>query len=300
MDRAPLTIRGGVVVRRVLFNGTRAVGVEIDEDGTIRREYADEVVVGAGAIETPHLLMRSGVGAARDLGTPWLADLPGVGRGLSDHPAVMIDWMPRDAAVNPRSPTSWTAALNFSAPGGSERGDLELLLAVMPNSHIVSGEFAHGPIGLLVALQLPESRGIVHAEDESIAVEYDYLASAHDRTRLRHSVREGLQLLSSPPFVTVTAEINAPVADLLESDAFADDWIRARLGASLHASGTARMGFADDPLAVTDVHGRVHGLERLRIIDTSLLPAVPSRGTAATAVLLGERLAELWLSEARD
>lgn len=292
---APFSIAWAAAVGERTEHIRIGTSVEIDEDGTICREYADEVVIAAGAIETPRLLMRS-VGAARDLGTPWLADLPGVGRGLSDHPAVMIDWMPRDAAVNPRSPTSWTAALNLSVPGGSDRGDLELLLAVMPNSHIVSGTFVPGPISLRVALQTPESRGVVHAADEPIAVEYDYLRSAHDRTMLRHGVREGLQLLTSPAFAAVTAEINAPVTGLLESDAFADDWIRGRLGTTLYASGTARMGSADDPLAVTDAHGIVHGIERLRINDTSLLPAVPSRGTAATAVFLGERLAEMWRS----
>jgi choline dehydrogenase len=297
-----LTIRGGAVARRVLFAGSRAIGVEVDEGGAMHLEYADEVVIAAGAVETPRLLTRSGVGAARGsrIGSSWVVDLPGVGRGLSDHPAVQIQWLPRRPAVNPRSPASWTAALNFSSPGGSDRGDLEILLAVMPDSHIVSGRFAHGPIGLRVALQRPESRGAVHPETAPVAIEYDYLQSARDRIRIRHGLREGLRLLSAPSFASVTAEINAPVRTLLEDDAIADDWIRSRLGTSLHASGTARMGAESDPYAVADAHGRVHGVEGLRVIDTSLLPTAPSRGTAATAVFLGERLAELWLSEPRS
>jgi choline dehydrogenase len=295
-----LTIRGNAAVHRLLFKGTRAVGVEIHEGGTLRREYADEIVIGAGAIETPRLLMRSGVGSARASrsgGAEVVVDLPGVGQGLSDHPAVMIDWMPYEIAVNRHSAVSWTAALNFSAPGGSERGDLELLLAIMPNTHIVSGEFAYGPISLRVALQTPESRGIVHPERAPSDVEYRYLESVDDRAGLRHGIREALQLLSSRAFADVAAEVHAPVAALLVDDDSADDWIRTRLSTSLHASGTARMGPEGDPLAVTDPHGRVHGVERLRVIDTSLLPTVPSRGTAAAAVFLGERLAELWLSE---
>lgn len=295
-----LTIRGNADVHRVLFKGKRAVGVEIHEDGTLRREYADEIVISAGAIETPRLLLRSGVGSARASHSGHakvVVDLPGVGQGLSDHPAVMIDWLPQETAVNRRSPLSWTAALNFSAPGGSERGDLELLLAIMPNTHIISGEFAHGPISLRVALQTPKSRGTVHPENAPSDVDYRYLESVDDRTRLRYGVREALQLLTSRAFADVAAEINAPVAALLVDDGAADDWIRTRLSTSLHASGTARMGREGDPLAVTDPHGRVHGVERLRVIDTSLLPTVPSRGTAATAVFLGERLAELRLSE---
>lgn len=293
-----LTIIGDTRVHRILFRGTRAIGVEMDDGTTLRREFADEIVISAGAVETPRLLMRSGLGAGRGAldARSHVADLPGVGRNLSDHPAVMIDWMPRVTALAP-SRASWTAALNLSAPDGSDRGDLEILLGVMPHAYVVSGDIAPGPIGLRIALQTPLSRGVVHADREPVAISYDYLSSPRDRATLRHGVREGLQMLRSRALAPVVDAILAPVDELLGDDAAADDWIRGRLGTSLHASGTARMGSEMDADAVADAHGRVFGTERLRVVDTSLLPTVPSRGTAATAVFLGERLAELWRSE---
>lgn len=294
-----LTIRGGATVRRVLFEGTRAIGVEYDEGGSLRREYADEVVISAGAIETPRLLLRSGVGPAPhgSAAASWKADLPGVGHNLSDHPVVTLDWTARDAATDIHARAPWTAALNFSVPGGAERGDLEILLSVMPTACILTGTYRDGPVGLRVALQTPQSRGTVHPEGDVAAVNYQYLQRSYDRGRIRAGVREGLHVLRSRPFAPVVAEIHAPSEDLYKDDAFADAWIRDQLSTSMHSSGTARMGEAGDPGAVTDPHGRVFGVDRLRVVDTSLLPAVPSRGTAATAVFLGERLAELWNGE---
>lgn len=298
-EPAGLTIRGEADVRRVLFENGRAIGVEFTTGGEVHREYADEVVLCAGAVETPRLLMRSGIGTP-DGERAWVADLPGVGAGLSDHPTVTIDWMPVPGAADPaggRPAASWTAATNFSAPGGSARGDLEILLAVVSNAYIVSGTPAVGPIGLRVALQAPVSRGIVHPATSARAISYAYLRDAEDRDRLRFGVREGLQLLRSRAFGSVVDAVMAPEHELLRDDRFADEWIARHLGTSLHSSGTARMGPASDPWAVVDAHGRVHGIDGLRVADASALPHVPSRGTAATAVFLGERFAELRLAE---
>lgn len=293
---AGLSIRGEADVRRVLFDHGRAVGVEFTHAGQVHREYADEVVLCAGAVETPRLLMRSGVGAPVG-GRELVADLPGVGAGLSDHPTVTIDWMPRPGVAQPQPAASWTAATNFSIPGGADRGDLEILLAVASNAYIVSGSPATGPIGLRVALQTPLSRGRVHSDASARAITYEYLADAHDRDRLRFGVREGLRLLRSPAFAGVVESVMVPETELLHDDRYADEWIAHHLGTSLHSSGTARMGPASDPSSVVDAHGRVHAVERLRVADASALPHVPSRGTAATAVLLGERFAELRLAE---
>jgi choline dehydrogenase len=297
-EPSSLTIRGGAHVRRVIIRGNRAIGVEFTTAGEFHREYADEVALCAGAVETPRLLMRSGIGSPRD-GVPWVVDLPGVGTGLSDHPSVILNWKPVPGASSPRPSASWTAATNFSAPDGSARGDLEILLSVASNSYIVTGIPSTGTTGLRVALQTPISRGKVHPEPASRAISYGYLHDESDRDRLRFGVREGLRLLRSQAFASVVESVNVPEHDLMRDDRFADGWIAQNLGTSLHSSGTARMGVASDQSAVLDSHGRVHGVDGLRVADTSALPHVPSRGTAATAVFLGERFAELRLSESK-
>ena len=276
-----LEVRAGALVRRVLIERGRAVGVEVETRDGVVEERADEVVLAAGAVETPRLLHRSGV------------DRPGIGAGLSDHPAVSIDWVPRPGGLE-EGAAPWTAALGFSPPGGAVRGELEILFAIVPNARILTGS-GGGPVGLRVALQAPAARGRVALAEP--VIEYRHLSAETDRARLRFGVREALRLLGSRELAPLVESVHAPAAAILEDDRAADAWIAANLGTSIHASSTARMGPASDPLAVVDARGRVHGVEALRVIDTSVLPVVPSRGTAATAIFLGERFAELWLEE---
>lgn len=296
-----LTIRGGAVVERVLIVGGRAIGVEVrDGAGGLERVLGDEVILSAGAIETPRLLYRSGIGGAprRRGDTPWVASLPGVGAGLSDHPMFVVDWDPVAGSIDTTPPTSWFAGLHWSAPGGTTRGELELLVTARPRAFLETGDPSPGPFGVLVTLLRPRAHGVVHgpAADGPV-IDYGYLTAPEDGARLREGLREALRLLAAPALAPHIAGVRAPTPELLRDDAAADAWIAARLSTALHSASTARMGAADDLGAVTDAHGRVHGVAGLRIADTSILPSAPSRGTAATAVLVGERIAELRLAE---
>jgi choline dehydrogenase-like flavoprotein len=133
---------------------------------------------------------------------------------------------------------------------------------------------------------------------DDTAIRFGYLADAADVAALRDAVRTGARLLRTPEMATVVAEADIPSwVDGRGSDAAAEEWIRGHLGTALHSCGTARMGDADDPDAVADAHGRVHGVEALRVADAALLPEVPSRGTALAAVMIGERIAELMAGE---
>ncbi len=297
LAEASIHVRPDTSVLRIRFDGTTATGVEVESAGERSFIAADEVVLCAGAIETPRLLMASGIGDAAAGERHLVADLPGVGRALADHPALDIAWRPRPGAVSNDLHAAWTAAWN-APPGTVAASGIEYLLAAAPTAVILSGDRqATGDLHLRITLATPHSRGAVTGADTAV-VRYDYLSPAADRAALRESVRVAALLLRSGELGAIVESADIPewVEDA-SSDDIADDWLRANLGTALHSCGTARMGPVDDARAVVDTHGRVRGVERLRIADASVLPGVPSRGTALTAVMIGERMAELMAAE---
>ncbi|MGD8166755.1 GMC family oxidoreductase [Herbiconiux sp. P16] len=304
-----LEVRGGALVRRVIFEGKRAVGVELEVQAAPATSGADgggaprvirgrEVVLAAGAIQSPALLLRSGVGPRahlEGLGIPVVADVPGVGAGFSDHPQVQLSWRPRPdvAARDPHNGPAMESVLNATLDDGTE---FEVLPLLEPMHYLLTGEPAAAPdLAFLVAVQNAESRGSIRLSsadpDAPPLIDYDYLASPADRDRMRAAVRRAAALIDSPAFALVSEGLTNIDAATLADDAALDAWVQANLGTAIHLSGSARMGPADDPGAVVDQHGRVRGVEGLRVADTAILPAVPRRGPALTAVLLGTRLA---------
>ena len=277
-----LTVRCDVHAERIVLDGTRAVGVGL-ADGTVVR--GGEIVLAGGAVGTPHLLLRSGIGPADDLraaGVDVVHHLPGVGRGFTDHPAVFLPFTTGDPPAHPHARAA-QAALDLDA-GADPAGDCEVLLFARP---FVPG----GPLHLMCQLMYPDSRGTLTltAADEPPRIAYRYLRTEHDRRRLRHAVRTAADLLRAGLGARVE-----PTGAVLGSDRALDGWIAACLTTAQHLSGTAAMGPAADPHAVVDPELRVHGLEQLRVVDLSVLPVAPRRGTAATAVAIGEAGAE-WL-----
>jgi choline dehydrogenase-like flavoprotein len=160
----------------------------------------------------------------------------------------------------------------------------------------VRDQLAHGrDLVLLVGLQHEAARGSITLESADPAVypriDYHYLSNADDRARLRTGVRTAVSLLRSRAFAGLFERLTELDDATLDDDAALDAWMLAHLGTAIHLCGSAPMGDAADPNAVTDGFGRVHGLNGLRIADTSILPDAPSRGPAATAVLIGELVA---------
>lgn len=298
LARPNLTVHGRALVDRVRFRGSHATGVDVVVDGQMSTVRAGAVVLSAGGLETPHLLSRSGIGPAADLRAldiPVLADLP-VGRRFSDHPQVVLEWTPRD--YRGRGDASWiSACLNVRSPAGPSAGDLQILPSNVPMAVLTGQAAAATPaLPVLISAMNPEATGrlrLVSAEpDVPMTIEYGYLTTAKGRAALRAGVRTALALVMSAAFAGATA--GPPDLDprTAADDTALDAWIRGRLGTSLHTCGTAPMGSPDDPASVVDQFGRVHGVEGLRVADTSILPAVPRRGPANTAVLIGEIVAD--------
>lgn len=258
------SVRADAPVDRILFDGTRACGVVLAGGEVIE---AGEVVLAAGAVATPRLLLRSGIGPG---GTR--TDLP-VGRDWSDHPAVFVPFIDDDPPPHPHAAGS-QAALNLDA-GADPAGDVEVLAFVRP---FVPG----GPRHLMCALQAPDSRGELTAD----RISYGYLRTEHDRRRLRHAIRTAAELLRAGVGTRIE-----PGGDVLGNDRTLDAWIAAHLTTAVHLCGSAGIG------RVVDAELRVLGVQGLRVADTSVLPTVPRRGPSATAVAIGERAADLIIQQ---
>lgn len=290
LDRPNLTVRGDTPVARVLLDGTRAVGVE-----TVAGERVDagEVVLCAGAVKSPQLLALSGIGPADELraaGIVVVADRPGVGHGWSDHPAVFLGFG-HDESLHPEAVSAQaavhldSATLDPALPA-DPAGDLEVLLFARP---FAPGGARH----LMCAVQQPESRGSsVLVDDDPVRcprLHHRYLTSTLDRARMRAAVRFASDLLS-------TSGIAIPTTAGMSDDQL-DAWVGGSLTTSSHLCGSAAIGPPDDPGAVVDPRFRVHGFSGLRVVDTSVVPTVPRRGPAATALMLGEVAADVLRTE---
>jgi predicted dehydrogenase (TIGR03970 family) len=276
-ERPNLVVRTDATVARVILDGDRARGVALLDGRVVE---AAEVVLAAGAVASPHLLMLSGIGPPDDLraaGVPVIRELPDVGRGFTDHPAVFLPFTTTDPPAHPHAPGS-QAALDLDA-GADPAGDVELLLFVRPFE-------PGGDLHLMCLLQHPDSRGTLTltSADPRVRprIDYGYLRTEHDRRRLRHAIRTGAELLRAG-----LGTRTAPGGDVLGTDRALDRWIKAHLGTAVHLSGSAAIG------RVVDAELRVPAVAGLRVADTSVLPVVPRRGTAATAVAIGEKAAEL-------
>lgn len=295
-----LTVSGDTFVRRVLFSGRRAVGVEAERHSKRVMIHAPVVILTAGALNSPHVLMHSGVGPAahlRDHGIAVVHDLPGVGRHLVDHPAVHVTF----ALSDPTPPTAPTpmmqASLSLTTSNSAFPGDIEMLpLLVAAGQRSRNAATPPRDMVLEVLLQQEASRGELSlaSSDPSVhpVIRAQYLTEQSDRDRLREGVKLAVELLQDRAFAPILHTVTQPHLTDRASDAALDRWIASHLTTAYHTTSTCRMGPAHDPYAVVDTHCRVHGLDGLFIADCSIMPYITSHGTAATALMIGERAAD--------
>lgn len=319
-NRPNLTILTETRVERVRMRKGRAVGVTIVRNG--RREHLDaaaEVVLSGGTINSPQLLMLSGIGPAQHLhglGIQVEQDLPGVGQNLQDHPTVQVSNLDPSGlsyALTPRGlPNVLTAPLNYllrrrgmlasnAAEAGGywrtlptlDRPDIQMTFVVGLKQAVQKLPRVHG-LMLMVHLMRPKSRG--HIELRSAdplaapVIHPDFLADQADVDTLRRGVREARRILAAEPFAGHRGEEVTPGAKY-QSDAELDAAIRQQVGTAYHPVGTCKMGPDGDRLAVVDTRLRVRGVEGLRVADASIIPLIIGGNTNAPAMMIGERAA---------
>ena len=302
--RLNLTIRADVMVRRIIFDGVRAVGVEAESGGEVFRIEAGEVVLSGGAINSPQLLMLSGVGPSEhlaEIGVPLVHNLPGVGQNLRDHPAVFMLY--ESAYPIPQDAPALQIGMRYTTPGSPYRNDMQMRPLHVRTEHMpinfdVTSDIT--PTGFSIALQKALSFGELKLKSsdphEQPYVNYRYLTEPFDRERLRGALRLCAELSESSAFADVGLTRITPTDDDLATDDALDRWLLTNVLTQHHSSGTCKMGPASDEMAVVNQYGELHGLAGLRVVDASIMPDVIRANTNVTTIMIAERIAD-WMRQ---
>ncbi|MCR8547517.1 GMC family oxidoreductase N-terminal domain-containing protein [Salipiger sp. P9] len=322
---ANLTILTRAQVTRLVLEKGRATGVELRRGRTLERISAPRVVLSAGAINSPMLLMHSGIGPADHLSSLGIAvqhDLPGVGENLQDHLLIRVEHactqpitlhnlvrMDRAFLAGAQAMLFKTGpATSFPLEAGAyiksrpEEPEPDLQAQFLPGLSAAalrlpffngSGRtVGHGFFSNIFVMR-PESRGrmTLRSADPSVPprLESHYLTAPEDVRRARDSVRRLREIFAQPAFDGFRGAELAPGPEV-ESDAAIDAYVRAKADTVFHPSGTCKMGTG--PEAVVDAKLRVHGLEGLSVADASIMPFITSNNTHAPVMMIGERVAD--------
>jgi choline dehydrogenase len=274
------------MTRKILFEGTRAVAVEAESGGERFTVEGDQIVLSAGAIGSPQLLLLSGVGPAehlRALGIGVVQDLPGVGQNLRDHPSACVLFHTTGDRPDVQAPVI-QVGLRYTVEDSRIRNDMQLSPMLMTSEHRpaqVQIDDDRNYIGISASLQLAMGSGELQltSADPNVQpyLDYNYFAEPLDLERMRKAIRLCIRLADHPAFKDIIIERVT----------------------SHHISGTCKMGPDTDSMAVVDQFSRVRGLGGLRVADASIMPDVIRANTNATSIMIGERVAEWMVQEER-
>jgi 5-(hydroxymethyl)furfural/furfural oxidase len=341
-QRSNLVIRCRTHVNRILHEGNRARGVEWVCEGRQGKTYADNVILAAGALRTPQILMLSGIGPGshlNDMGIPVVSEVPGVGGNLQDHPSIYVSAYLRPSARRTSAFRGAAAYLRYSSKAaGCPDSDMTMIAVARSGWHAIGAQIA----SMVAFIGVPFSRGSVRLRSpkwsDTPHVVFNYLADDRDRVRMVSGFRSCAETLLREPVAAISrdafpstyskrvARISRPTVGnvfmtrmgsivmdvpllrtpmikhvvteapglnyLLSNENALEDYVCGAVSTIWHPCGTCKMGDAQDASAVTDLTGRVRGIERLVIADASLMPLVPRTNTNIPTIMVAERIAD--------
>lgn len=303
--RLNLTIRPDILVHRVIFDTIaerpRATGVMVESGGETYIVEANEVVVSAGAIGSPQILMLSGLGPASHLeehGIEPVIDLPGVGQNLRDHPMLFVSWKTKPEVDLDAMGPGIQLTLRYTAEGSPLENDMIVYMVTRAGERSDRGGLRTDVdrIQMNLCINLAKGSGEIKlaSSDPSDAVllDYNYLEEEEDRRRFRDGIRMLVELGEQSDMSELIEDRVTPLPVDLESDQSLDDWMMREVMTGHHISCTAKMGPESDPMAVVDQFGKVHGADGLRVADASIMPDCVRANINATVIAMGERIAD--------
>jgi len=321
MGRANLAVRTHALVTRIVFEGRRAIGVEYEHGGNTHRAGANaEVILCGGPINSPQLLKLSGIGPAAELRAhqiPVIQNLAGVGENLQDHLEFYFQVASKQPITLYSSISLWSrawigarwllrkdglgASNHFETCGfirskaGIAYPDIQyhfLPLAVAYDGSSLAQE--HG-FQAHVGPMRSKSRGWVRLASnrphDQPLIQFNYMSHADDREEMRACVRLTREIFAQHAFDPYRGREIQPGAEI-QSDSDIDGFIRSKVESAYHPSCTCKMGAATDSMAVVDAQTRVHGIERLRVVDSSIMPSITTGNLNAPTIMLAEKIAD--------
>ncbi len=326
-DKSRIEVVTEALATRLLFEGKRCVGVAFDRGGKPTEVRANrEVILAGGSVNSPHLLQISGVGPAahlKSIGVEPFHDLPGVGANLSDHYCARVSHRVKDAvSINQLSRglrLVWEGARFFIEGRGaltfgvssaqvftySREGlaspDIQLLFSPASYDPQKFGALERQP-GMTVACSIarPESRGTIMAQSpdprQAPLIKPNYMSAENDVRVIVEGVKLAREVFAQPALQAHSVAEILPGPDI-RTDAEIAQFARETGNTIYHPVGVCKMGPADDPMAVVDPRLKVRGLDGLRVIDASVMPAVTTANTNSTAIMIGEKGAAMILED---
>jgi choline dehydrogenase len=326
LKRPNLTVFELTTVRRIVVDRGRAVAIEVEHAGQTRTIRAGrEIILSGGTINSPQLLMLSGIGPEdhlREHGIEVVQPLPGVGSNLQDHPTVHVAMENPSAESYAMSPRSWprmaispfkylfrrdgmlasnvAEAGGFVSTDGTGRPDIQMTFLVGLKSNARTVPTTHGYMALIQLLR-PKSAGSVRLRsarpEEKPVIDPNFFADPYDIKTLAAGFREARRIVSQPALAPFSGAEIEPGAGV-QSDAEVDAALRRYVNTAYHPTGTCRMGPDGDPMAVVDHRLRVRGIAGLRVVDASVMPTIISGNTSAPTMMIGQRAASFVLEDA--
>lgn len=294
--RRNLVIKPDTVVRRLKFEGKRAIGLEVERFGRVHELYADRIVLSAGAIATPGILLRSGIGPADDvarIGVELVRDVPGVGARLLDHPGVAIFFLPHERGMSRVDHPLIQTTCRYASTGGMGPNDMQL----QPGSFVPLPRLPLPGVTMAAVVGKSVSCGRLRfttaRPDDAPIIAANLLGDERDRAAMREALR-WIGRLAKTKVITELARPVYPRREPWGADGEFTGAIEQITGSGYHPCGTVPMGTDDDAMAATDGRGRVRGIDNLVVADASLMPTITSSNTNLASLMIGERFGE-WL-----
>lgn len=319
--RKNLRVKTGATVVRILFEGTKAVGVEYRQGVQVRKIRAErEVLLCAGAINSPQILQVSGIGEPahlKELGVATVAALRGVGQNLQDHYEFYLSWIcPDEMSLNRHLGPLGKAKIGLewilTRKGFGESNHCEGVAFVKSEDSLgypdvqfqfmplqladgLSPKSKPGGFCITIAHQRPKNRGHVKARsldvDKAPEIVLNYLSTDYDLAKARRCIEIVRDVIARPAFDSIRGKEMKPGAEI-SSRQSVEQFCRETGTSGYHASGTCRMGSADNPDAVVSATGKVFGVENLRVVDGSIIPSLTTGNTNAPIMMMAEKLAD--------
>ena len=321
LGRGNLGVRTHALATRILFEGRRAVGVSYRQDGELHEvRVRREVIVAAGPINSPQLLKLSGVGAGAELAQHGIAlvhELPGVGENLQDHLEFYFQVACREPITLYSELSAWRRAMigvrwllrhdglgatNHFETGGFIRSragvrypDIQFHFLPMAASYDGSSLAREHGFQAHVGPMRSRSKGWVRLKSadpaERPSIFFNYMSAPEDPAEMRACVRLTREIFAQPAFDRYRGREIQP-GEAVQSDAEIDAFVRDKVESAYHPCGTCRMGQASDRQAVVDNHGRVIGMQGLRVVDSSIMPSITTGNLNAPTIMLAEKLSD--------